>query len=67
MLRHGEFNLTTVLAFIIAISFALHLPLIAGLVSWRDRGWRKTAFFMCLLSWLVLVLSVTHALRGLFG
>ena len=62
-LRHGQVNYTTILALVMAVCFIAQIPLVAGLFTRRQRGWKKTAYWLCLLCWLVFVACVTFLLR----
>lgn len=63
-MKNATFNLATVQALLIVVSFLGHLPLVAGLVTRRDRGWRRIAYWGSLACWVILVITVTHVLRS---
>lgn len=65
-LRHGEINYSTILALVMTVCFIAQIPLVAGFFPRRKRGWKKTAYWLCLVCWFVFVASVTFVLREAF-
>ena len=59
--------LVCILALVMMVCFIAQIPLVAGFFTRRQRGWKKIAYWLCLMCWLVFVACVTFVLRDILS